>query len=99
MLPIMLISLAYILGIIGGLYKFCIVPFCLILCIIFLKKDKKIILLAIILFIVGIVNTNVRKEKYDTKYSNGEITMQAKIISDAEEKEKVISYIIKNNQR
>ncbi|MBQ9267709.1 MAG: hypothetical protein IJ217_05505 [Clostridia bacterium] len=96
MLPIVIMAIAYTLGIIGGLYKICIVPFCLCICFILVKKDWKTRLIVMSVFLLGILYTSLRVNFYDKKYEAGKVSMEVKIVSDAIPKEKVNSYIVKN---
>lgn len=96
MLPIVLISLAYVLGIIGGLYNICIALFCLIICLVLIKNKRNIIIISCIFFICGFFLTKLRLNNYDNKYTSGTINVEAKVISSVIEKENVNSYIIKN---
>ena len=96
MLPITIIALAYLLGIIGGLYNFCIVPFCLLICTFFRKE--KFFIIYIIFFLVGFLLTIYRLNLFDKKYVNGQVNFTAQIISNVIEKENTNSFIIKNSE-
>ncbi len=96
MLPITIIALAYLLGIFGGLYNFCIVPFCLLICIFFRKEKYFIIYL--IFFLFGFLLTIYRLNLFDEKYVNGTVNITAQIVSNVIEKENMNSFIIKSSK-
>ena len=96
MLPITLIMIAYVLGIIGGLYSICIVPFCLVICAFICKKDKSMIVICSLFYTVGIIYSYVQITKYDSSYADGIIHMEVNVVSDVIEKEKINSFIVKN---
>ena len=67
MIPIVLFALAYLLGILWGLYSNCIVPFCLILCIALIKQKWKVIIISIVLLAIGYTYTSFKIKNYDYK--------------------------------
>ena len=100
MIPIVIITIAYVLGILGGLYKICIVPFCLVLCICFFKtKERKIIIFSMILFLFGIIYAGIKINAYDNKYLPDEIEEAYTVISEPIEKDNSNSYIVKNKNK
>lgn len=70
MIPIVLFALAYLLGILWGLYSNCIVPFCLILCIALIKQKWKVIIISIVLLAIGYTYTSFKIKNYDYKYNS-----------------------------
>lgn len=97
MIPIMLYCLAYVLGILWGLYTECMALFCLILCFLIMKQKWKVIVICIIVFILAGCYTRFKISMYDNKYNDGDIIINAKIISDVIEKENTNSYILKSD--
>lgn len=97
MIPIVLIALAYVLGVLWGLYNKCIALFCLILCLSLINQKWKVIIISIVVFVTGFLYTSFRIKKFDYKYSSGPITLKLEIISEAIEKSKTNSYIAKND--
>ena len=88
MLHIVLICLAYIVGIIWGLYlslNLGIVFFCLNLCIYFIFKKnlfkKAVIITILIVFLFGMFYSYYRFENYQNKYSVEEISTTIKVLS------------------
>lgn len=105
MLHIMLISLAYIVGIIIGLYleiKLSIVFFCLIVCLYIIFKNeiqinKQIIIIVLLVFIIGAIYSYFRFCDFNSKYSEGESDMKVELIKFNAEKEYYYVYVCKNN--
>lgn len=97
MIPIVLIALAYVLGVLWGLYNKCIALFCLILCLSLINQKWKVIIISIVVFVTSFLYTSFRIKKFDYKYSSGPITSKLEIISEAIEKSKTNSYIAKND--
>lgn len=96
MLPIMLVCIAYILGIIVGLYFYCIAPFCIVMYMLLKRKSKKLIIICCFIFLFGLIYCKFTINKFDTKYLNGSFNDEIIIISDLIEKERVDSFICKN---
>lgn len=108
-MPIFIIMIAYILGIIWGLYIKNIVPlFFIIIAIILVKKsklnkyikilipNKKLILITIII-ILSLIYILILEKSFKTKYKNiqSEIKVEGIIVSNIKEKEYKDEYIIK----
>ena len=103
MLHIVLICLAYIVGIIWGLYlslNLGVVFFCLNMCTCFLFRkhlyNKAIIIFLLIIFIFGMLYSNFKLEDYQNKYCNGEVNTTLKIVSFNKTTEYYSIYICKN---
>ncbi len=97
----LVILLASIIGIILGLYlRFylsIVLYFFLIIASLFCKKYKLKIIILIICSLIFNIYTNYQIHKFDTKYQDGEIASNYKIISYREEKEYYDKYIAKND--
>lgn len=104
MIHIVLICLAYIMGIIWGLYldlNLGIAFFVLIVCVyIFLKKyiiiNLKIFAIIMAFFTFGMIYASIRLEDFKSKYVEGDINTIIKIIKLDSKKEKYSTYICKN---
>lgn len=108
-MTIFIIMIAYILGIIWGLYIKNIVPlFIIIIAIILIKKSKlnkyikllipnKKLILIIIILILGFTYTLILEKSFKTKYKNiqEQIKVEGVIVSNVKEKEYKDEYIIK----
>lgn len=108
-MTILIIMIAYILGIIWGLYIKNIVPlFIIIIAIILIKKSKlnkyikllipnKKLILIIIILILGFTYTLILEKSFKTKYKNiqEQIKVEGVIVSNVKEKEYKDEYIIK----
>ncbi len=107
MLHIVLITLAYIVGIIMGLYlrlNLSIVLFCLIVLIYAILKSKiklnsKIFILIIFISIIGILWGHFKFQNFKSKYSDGQVDMKVKIIKLNAEKEYYKVYVCKNEKK
>lgn len=108
-MTIFMLMIAYILGIIWGLYIKNIVPFfILIIAIILIKKSKlkkyikllipnKKLILIVVTLILSLTNILILEKSFNSKYKNipEEIKVEAIVISNAKEKEYKDEYIIK----
>lgn len=108
-MTILIIMIAYILGIIWGLYIKNIVPlFIIIIAIIVIKKSKlnryikllipnKKLILIMITLILSFTYTLILEKSFKTKYKNiqAEIKIEGVIVSNVKEKEYKDEYIIK----
>lgn len=107
MLHIVLITLAYIVGIIMGLYlrlNLSIVLFCLIVFIYAILKSKiklnsKIFILIIFISIIGMLCGHFKLQKFDSKYIQGEMETDIKIVKLNSEKEYYTVYVCKNENK
>lgn len=109
MLHIVLITLAYIvgIGIIMGLYlglNLSIVLFCLIVFIYAILKSKiklnsKIFILIISISIIGMLCGHFKLQKFDSKYIQGEMETDIKIVKLNSEKEYYTVYVCKNENK
>jgi predicted membrane metal-binding protein len=100
MLPILYISLAYIIGVIWGLYlnfNLGIAFFCLLLClyVFFIKKKCIFILMILFIFLLSLFYANYRDGVYKNKYINKDNVMLCKVISDLVEEEFYNTYTVK----
>lgn len=103
MIHIVLICLAYIVGIIWGLYlslNLGIVFFCLNICVCFLFKKylykKMFFIILLIIFLLGLFYSKFKLEDYQNKYNGGEINTTIKILSLNKNTEYYLAYICKN---
>lgn len=104
MIHIVLICLAYIMGIIWGLYldvNLGIAFFVLIVCVyIFLKKyiiiNLRIFAIIMVFFIFGMFYASIRYEAFNSKYIEGDMNTIIKILKLDSKKEQYSTYICKN---
>lgn len=99
MIHIMLFCVAYMIGIIWGLYLnfgLGIVFFFLFICV-SLYINKKIIYIILIISLISSGITIYNKYQFNNKYINGNISFNATVISNPIEEDYYYSYEIKNN--
>lgn len=101
MSSMLMILLASVIGILIGLYVdfiLCMVLYLLlIVACLFFKVDLSKIIILICCSFIFYVYTNIQVNIYDTKYRDGLVEAEFKIISYKEEKEYYDKYIAKNN--
>lgn len=112
MLYSVIICIAYIIGIIWGLYLdfyLSVVPFFLIICVSLITilvlnktalKTKMIRNLSIIIlvsFLLGFANISVKNERFTNKYNEGNLNFKGEIINLVEEGDYYNKYIFKND--
>ena len=104
MIHIVLICLAYVVGIIWGLYLDIILGIaflCLNICLYIILKfekyiKKEMLCLLFLSFFIGMIYSNVKIENFNSKYIDGNMEVRLKILSLNSEKEYYNTYIVKN---